>query len=34
MTTEADISTSVDPVIRCESVYMIFGDNAKSMLAG
>ncbi len=24
--------TSEEPVIRCESVYMIFGDNAKSML--
>ncbi len=32
MTTQPEISTSTDPVIRCDSVYMIFGDNAKSML--
>lgn len=25
-------TTSNEPVIRCDSVYMIFGDNAKSML--
>ncbi|MFT5504555.1 MAG: glycine betaine/proline transport system ATP-binding protein [Gammaproteobacteria bacterium] len=30
MTSES--SSSAEPVIRCESVYMIFGDNAKSML--
>ena len=30
MTTKAESST--DPVIRCESVYKIFGDNALSML--
>ena len=29
----AESSSSLEPVIRCESVYMIFGDNAKSMLA-
>ena len=32
MSTQADVSTSDEPVIRCESVYMIFGDNAHSML--
>ena len=32
MTTQAETSTSVEPVIRCDSVYMIFGDNAHSML--
>ncbi|UCH40418.1 MAG: betaine/proline/choline family ABC transporter ATP-binding protein [Gammaproteobacteria bacterium] len=32
MNTEAETSTSDEPVIRCESVYMIFGDNAHSML--
>jgi len=32
MSTQAETSTSVEPVIRCESVYMIFGDNAHSML--
>ncbi len=32
MTSEAETATSEEPVIRCESVYMIFGDNAKSML--
>ena len=25
-------SPSVEPVIRCDSVYKIFGDNAESML--
>ena len=28
----SEAATSKEPVIRCESVYMIFGDNAKSML--
>jgi glycine betaine/proline transport system ATP-binding protein len=32
MSTQAESSTSDEPVIRCESVYMIFGDNAHSML--
>ena len=32
MSTQAESSTSNEPVIRCESVYMIFGDNARSML--
>lgn len=32
MSTQDETSTSVEPVIRCESVYMIFGDNAHSML--
>ena len=33
MTSESAETSSVkEPVIRCESVYMIFGDNAKSML--
>ena len=32
MSTEAETSTSNEPVIRCESVYMIFGNNAHSML--
>ena len=32
MTTQAGSST--DPVIRCDSVYKIFGDNAQSMLQG
>ncbi len=32
MSTQAETSTSVEPVIRCDSVYMIFGDNAHSML--
>ncbi len=32
MTTQAESST--DPVIRCDSVYKIFGDNAQSMLQG
>ena len=32
MSTQADISTSIEPVIRCDSVYMIFGDNAHSLL--
>jgi len=27
-----EMSPSVEPVIRCDSVYKIFGDNAKSML--
>ena len=32
MSTKSETSTSEAPVIRCESVYMIFGDNAHSML--
>jgi glycine betaine/proline transport system ATP-binding protein len=32
MSTQAETSTSLEPVIRCDSVYMIFGDNAHSML--
>ena len=32
MSNQAKTSTSDEPVIRCESVYMIFGDNAHSML--
>jgi len=32
MSTQTETSTAVEPVIRCESVYMIFGDNAHSML--
>jgi len=32
MSSQAATSHSNEPVIRCESVYMIFGDNAKSML--
>ena len=32
MSTQAETSTSEEPVIRCESVYMIFGDNAQSLL--
>ena len=32
MSTQAETSNSDEPVIRCESVYMIFGDNAHSML--
>jgi len=32
MPTQPESSTSNEPVIRCESVYMIFGDNAHSML--
>ncbi len=32
MSAQAETSTAAEPVIRCESVYMIFGDNAKSML--
>lgn len=32
MSTEAESASSGEPVIRCESVYMIFGDNAKTML--
>jgi glycine betaine/proline transport system ATP-binding protein len=32
MSTQTETSSSDEPVIRCESVYMIFGDNAKSML--
>ena len=32
MSEQASTPTSGEPVIRCESVYMIFGDNAKSML--
>ena len=32
MSTQAETSTSSEPVIRCESVYMIFGNNAHSML--
>jgi glycine betaine/proline transport system ATP-binding protein len=32
MSSQAVEPTADEPVIRCESVYMIFGDNAKSML--
>jgi len=32
MSTKSESSTSDEPVIRCESVYMIFGDNAHGML--
>ncbi len=32
MTTQTESSNTNEPVIRCESVYMIFGDNAHSML--
>jgi len=32
MSSSANTSTSGDPVIRCDSVYKIFGDNAESML--
>jgi glycine betaine/proline transport system ATP-binding protein len=32
MSIQAETSTADEPVIRCESVYMIFGDNAHSML--
>ncbi len=32
MSSQAETSPTEEPVIRCESVYMIFGDNAKSML--
>jgi glycine betaine/proline transport system ATP-binding protein len=32
MSSQAVNSTADEPVIRCESVYMIFGDNAHSML--
>ena len=32
MSTQDKISTSDNPVIRCDSVYKIFGDNAKSMM--
>ena len=32
MNSEAETPNSEEPVIRCESVYMIFGDNAHSML--
>ena len=32
MSSQAKNSTSNEPVIRCESVYKIFGDNANSML--
>jgi glycine betaine/proline transport system ATP-binding protein len=32
MSTQAETSNTNEPVIRCESVYMIFGDNAHSML--
>ena len=31
MSSQPETSNSNEPVIRCESVYMIFGDNAKSM---
>lgn len=33
MSAKAANSTTGDPVIRCDSVYKIFGDNAQSMLA-
>ena len=33
MSAQAETSTSGDPVIKCDSVYKIFGDNAQSMLA-
>ncbi len=32
MSSQAKTSTSDNPVIRCDSVYKIFGDNAESML--
>ncbi len=32
MSVEDRDQNNKEPVIRCESVYMIFGDNAKSML--
>ena len=32
MSMQNEMSPSVEPVIRCDSVYKIFGDNAKSML--
>ena len=32
MSSQADTTTTEEPVIRCKSVYMIFGDNAKNML--
>jgi len=32
MSSQASTSTSEKPVIRCESVYKIFGDNADSMM--
>ena len=32
MSSQSSTSTPGEPVIRCDSVYMIFGDNAKSML--
>ncbi len=32
MSAHSDTNNSAEPVIRCESVYKIFGDNAKSML--
>ncbi|MGB1310818.1 MAG: quaternary amine ABC transporter ATP-binding protein [Leucothrix sp.] len=32
MSSQAETSHSGDPVIRCESVYKIFGDNAESMM--
>ena len=32
MSAEIETSDSGEPVIRCESVYMIFGDNAQSLL--
>ena len=32
MSEQAETSSSAEPVIRCESVYMIFGENAHRML--
>ncbi len=32
MSSQAAVSTSNEPVIRCDAVYKIFGDNAKSIL--
>ena len=32
MSAQTTTPNTVDPVIRCDSVYKIFGDNAKSML--
>ncbi len=32
MSAQPEVSTSGEPVIRCESVYKIFGDDAKSIL--
>tara|TARA_B100000768_G_scaffold180877_1_gene202019 strand:- start:80 stop:1168 length:1089 start_codon:yes stop_codon:yes gene_type:complete len=32
MSMQNEMSPSVEPIIRCDSVYKIFGDNAKSML--